>query len=321
MATPRSPALASIAPPPAKPLSSTTRIALEELAAWRDAHPAPTPLDHATFDARYPLDAREALARLTKAPGTLGDARALLRTLHPAPGAKPLGDLGVSPIIMALLIEHTRRLAVAVEESNHGTTSDGAVKIEAARVAVNLAYHTTKAKAEVAAGRNEAWKAHIKKHLDSALHTELDPDGARLRRLVDAIEAWLGGDDATIKHSLAIEGVTAETAVACAKAVTDLEAAKTLDVGAKIGDHDTPALNRIEGAVLLLMIAVFRAVDGARAAGKTRLVLKPRAATRRVIAPNARVRTKKAATDGDPTPPDANHTASAKVRKGRRKKR
>lgn len=72
---------------------------------------------------------------------------------------------------------------MAVEESNHGTTSDGAVKIEAARVAVNLAYHTTKAKAEAAAGRNEAWKAHIKKHLDSEQrHDELDPDGARLRR-------------------------------------------------------------------------------------------------------------------------------------------
>ena len=48
------------------------------------------------------------------------------------------------------------------------------------------------------------------------------------------IEAWLGGADATIKHSLAIEGVTAETAVTCAKAVTDLEAAKTLAVGAKV---------------------------------------------------------------------------------------
>lgn len=116
--------------------------------------------------------------------------------------------------------------------------------------------------------------------------------------------------------------MTAETAVACAKAVADLEAAKTLDVGAKIGDHDTPALNRIEGAVLLLMIAVFRAVDGARAAGKTRLVLKPRAATRRVIAPNARVRTKEGGDQQQiPRRPEHQPTASAKVRKGRRKKR
>ncbi|MFO0650897.1 MAG: hypothetical protein U0326_32025 [Polyangiales bacterium] len=321
MATHKLPTIASIAPPPAKPLSSTTKIALEELAAWRDAHPALTPLDHATFDARYPLDAREALAHLTKAPGTLGDARKLLRTLHPAPGAKPLGDLGISPIIMALLIEHTRRLAVAIEEIKHGTNSDGEVKIETARVAVNLAYRTTKSKVEAAAGRNEAWKAHIKKHLDSRSHNELDPDGARLRRLVDAIEAWLGGADATIKHSLAIEGVTAETAVTCAKAVTDLEAAKTLAVGAKVGDHDSAEVNRIEGAVLLLMLAVSRAVSEARAAGKTQLVLTPGAATRRVLAPNARARAKKAATDGAPTPPDANHTASAKVKKARRKKR
>jgi len=303
----------SAAPPSLTPLQDATLIQLEEIDRWRTHYPPLSELDRDTFAEKYPDSYCESLAGSTKARGTLKDSRAWLRKLHPVATRRPVGDVGVPAVTMALFIEHTRELALAVESMNKGLGSDAAVKVEAARARANTRYRDVKARVEEALGANETWKAQLRAHLDSEQHSEQDADAARLLRLRDAINVWLGGKDIKIKHSLGIQGVKAETAAACGEAAVALEAARVHASGVAASDKDTPQVNRTEGHVLVLMREVFRAVNNAREAGTTELVLQPGAATRRVITPNANARKARSEIALSETTPGATETAGAPV--------
>jgi hypothetical protein len=309
----------SAAPPTPKALPDGLRLALEEIGRWREGHTPPTELDHRTFEAKYPVAYCEQLASSTKARGTLKDAREWLRKLHPAPGKKPIGDAGVPSVTLALFIEYTQQLAVAVESMNQGASDAPAVQVEVTRAAANLCYRSTKARVVEAIGQNDTWNRQLAEHLDSDRHSEVDADAARLLRLRDAIRGWLKSKDEVVKHALQIEGVTPETEGACTKAASELEAARAAAAGTKDSGRDPPLVNRIEGCVLVLMQSVYRAVNEAREQKKTTLVLQPGAATRRVITPNARVRKAKVS-EGDEAPaaPGAQVVTAAKRPKKRK---
>lgn len=315
----KNPPRPSAAPPPAHPLSDGTRVMLDELTRWQALHAPLTTLDNETFASKYPAEYCEQLATATRARGTLRDAREWLRVLHPAPGAKGVVPTGVPEVTLALFVEHTRQLAVAVEAMSQGDTSPRGVEVEATRATANETYHSTRDRVSEAIGRNPTWTQHLDGHLASNRHAELDADAARLLRLGEALDAWFVGKDVVVKHALSIEGVTAETAKSCAQAATALESARVAAAGARESGRDTPAVNRVEGHVLVLMQSVFRAVKQAREQKKTQLVLRPGAATRRVITPNARVGRPKA-TAGD-APADGAVTNAAEATKPRTTRR
>jgi len=268
------------------PVRESTRALLEELGRWRDVHPALTALDQEMFEAKYPAAWREQLGGSTKARGTLKDAVAWLRLLHPAAGRKPAGDHGVAPVTMALFVGWTGQLLHAVEALDAGAADDHGVKLAAAREAANTLWRTTRGPVDEALGRNEAWTAQLREQLLGSRHGELDGDAARLLRLADAIDGWFKSKDAVVKHALTTEGVTAERAALCRQRANALEAARALAAGAKDTGRDPPPVNRVEGSVLALMQGIFRAVNGARANKATTLVLQPGGATRRIIQPN-----------------------------------
>lgn len=265
---------------------------LVELAAMAAQHDVLQALDHETLEVQFPDPYCASQGALTRSRGTLKDSLDWLRVLHPKKGPASHGDLGLAPSMLPLLIEWTRRLAVHIEALDGGTpvaTAD----LEAVRAAAQRQYSAVRASVGTALGKNTEWKAQLDKHLDGEKHAELDDDAARLLRLADAIEAWRSGDDPRVKHALAGQRITADTVTACTAAADALEQARTGHTGKLGGSRDTPEVNLVEGRVLVLMGEVFDAVNRARAAKKTTLVLVPGAATKRVIQPNAKPRKKK----------------------------
>ena len=270
-------------PTDAAVMRATTLANLAELARLAALYPALTPLDHDTLVARFDDAYCEALGTATKSRGTLKDALAWLRVLHPPAGARPLGDTGVSAITLALLVEWTRRLLVEVESMAEGLPA-GLAEEASMREAAKARYRSVRDAVEEALGHNAKWIAILKSHLDGSKHDELDADVARLLRLADAVKELIALH-ATTRHALADEGVTDATPRGCTDDALALEKAIKAKPRAGNIDRDTPAVNLVEGRVLVLMTRVFRAVNKARAAKRTTLVLQPGAATKRVVQP------------------------------------
>lgn len=295
---------------------------LEELDGWHARYPALTELQRRTFAEKFPDAYRERLATSTKARGTLKNAMAWLRALHPAASRKvALDDAGLTPTILALFIEGTRSLVLAVETLDVGTNDDAAVQREAARETVNNLYGDTRERVNEAVGQNDTWRKQLDDALTSKRHDELDADAARLLRLTDALHGWLDDRDKgteVIRASLSEEGVTRDTVARCTDAASALERARA-KVTPKNGGRDTPLANRAEGAVLALMLEIFRKVNRARAKKATTLVLQPDAATRRILTPNAgrKGASKKTADDTD----GASDTTTATVTRAKTKRR
>ena len=296
-------------------MRATTLANLAELARMAALYPALTPLDHETLVARFDDAYCEALGTTTKARGTLKDALAWLRMLHPPAGARSLGDTGVSATVKALFIEWTRRLQVEVESIAEGLPA-GLAEEASMREAAKARYRTVRDAVDEALGHNAKWITVLRSHLDSEKHGELDVDVARLMRLASGVKALLA-HHATTKHALANEGVTDATVQVCNDDALALEkAAKARPRGGAV-DRDTPATNLVEGRVLVLMTQVFRAVNKARAAKRTTLVLRPGAATKRVIQPRGPRKSAEAEdnTDGVAPADGAAKKRSTKARK------
>lgn len=324
-----SPKAKSLAPPAKNPLRPTTEAMLEELSRWRARYPGLTEIQRRTFAAKYPEAYRERLAAGTKARATLKNALSWLRILHPTRPRGSLGNTGLSPTTVALWIECTRELALAVETLDAPAEGGDDVTIEAARAEVNTLFVTYRVRIVDAIGQNDTWKAQLETALSSRRHTELDADAARLLRLADAIDTWLKGtseNDELVRAALEDEGVTRAAVTACTDAARALEGARA-NARPRATGHDTPAVNRAEGSVLALMQLVYRKVTRSRSEGATSLVLRPDAATRRVIAPG--LMKKKSKTDPDveevaepsgaPSPTDPNSPLITKVEKATRK--
>lgn len=134
-----------------------------------------------------------------------------------------------------------------------------------------------------ALGRNEAWIVPLGERLTSGDHAEFDAEATRPYRVADAIDAWLEGADALVRHALAGRGVTVATSKACRGDGDATETARKGASGRLDGGRDTPTINLAEGRVLVLMQDVFRSVNLARAERTTTLILRPGAATQRII--------------------------------------
>lgn len=319
----------SLAPPPKNPLRPTTEAMLEELSRWRALYPALTELQRRAFAAKYPEAFRERLASSTKARATLKNALSWLRELHPRRSRGSFGTTGLSPTTMALWIECTRELALAVETLDAPPDGGTEVTVEAARAEVNTLFANNRTRVTDAIGQNDTWKTQLETALASRRHAELDADGARLLRLADAIDAWLKGtteSDELIRAALEDEGVTRATVTACTDAAQALEHARS-NTGPRATGHDTPTVNRAEGSVLAIMQLVWRKVTRSRSEGATSLVLRPDAATRRVIAPGLTKKKSKADADGEevteppgtPSPTDPSAPPTTKVETTTRK--
>ncbi len=307
------------APHDVEALRETTRKLVIELDAFAAKHAPLTAIDHDVFAAQYPDAYCEAQGTATRSRGVLKDAMDWLRVFHPAPGARDHGDPGFAATTLPLLIRWTRRLALALADVQEAGTS-GAVELDAKREIARLRYRKTRASVDDALGRNEAWITQLKAHLDGETHAEFDAEAARLYRLADAIDAWLAGGDALLKHALAGRGVTADVSKACREAADAVEAARKVTRNTLDGGRDTPAINLVEGRVLVLMQDVFRSVNKARAEKKTTLVLRPGAASRRIIQPNKPRATETAPDDasGAATGETPAATATAKKRTKKR---
>lgn len=273
-------------------LPASTRAALDELAAWAALSPPLSALDRETFAARFPDAYCERLGQTTRSRGTVKDALAWLRLLHPAKRSSRLGVTGVSPLTLALFIDATRALLQLVESQGARAVNDGIVRREASRAEAVRRYRDLRDRVDDALGRNDDWIAALRMHTDSELHGEFDPDTARSLRLADGLDAWLRGKDRVIAHALASEGVTAEAVKAMRDAADALEAARADATRPTDRGLDTPAINRAEGRVLALMQRVYRDVNAARAKGATTAVLPVGAATKRLIAPSKKPKAK-----------------------------
>ncbi len=295
-------------------MRATTLANLAELAHMAALYPALTPLDHDTFDARYDDAYCEALGTTTKARGTLKDALAWLRMMHPSAGGRARAETGVSATLKALFIEWTRRLQVEVESIAEGLPA-GLAEEASKREAAKARHRSVRDAVDEALGHNANWITVLRSHLDSDKHGELDVDVARLLRLASGVKALLALH-ATTRHALANEGVTDATVQACNDDALALEAAIKARPRGGGADRDTPAMNLVEGRVLVLMTQVFRAVNKARAAKRTTLVLRPGAATRRVIQPRGPRKSAEAEDNTDGAAP-ADGAASKRATKAR----
>ncbi len=241
--------------------------------------------DRAVLAAKYSDKQCETKGAETKSEGVLSDALGWVAIIDKELPKYPVELRRYSKTRFAWLLECVRALA---DERALQQTKGGAAGV--LKVAVEQA--VTKALAarrEVVDSLEELVEgdAVAEAALSRALGSTVKPDRivASIGTLCTYARQWLGQADAGSKKRVELAGLTlaeVETAENAAATLAQATAGKTLEGAAIV--RDTPAVNQIEGRVLLEMRAVMRVFNKANELNKKIPKLVPGKATRGVLA-------------------------------------
>lgn len=241
--------------------------------------------DRAVLAAKYSDKQCEAKGAETKSEGVLSDALGWVAIIDKELPKYPVELRRYSKARFAWLLECVRKLA---DERALQKTKGGAAGV--LKVAVDQA--VTKALAarrEVVDSLEELVEGDgiAETALSGALGSTDRPDRivASIGTLCAYARQWLGQTDAGAKKRVELAGLTlaeVETAETAAATLAQATAGKTLEGAAIV--RDSPAVNQIEGRVLLEMRAVMRVFNKANALNKKIPKLVPGKATRSVLA-------------------------------------